>query len=66
MQPTVDPTFGEQPQQEWLAEVIPLDVGVQQPSFYQRNSGALPRIGKRSEQVSLLTKHMAGADETIQ
>ncbi len=41
----------ERPNDSWdpdtLAKVIPLQ-RLEAPSFYQRNSGALPRIGQRS------------------
>jgi len=37
--------------QEVLAEVIPLQ-GLDVPSFYQRNTGALPRIGQRSSDLN--------------
>ncbi len=36
---------------EVLAEVIPLQ-GLDIPSFYQRNTGALPRIGQRSADLN--------------
>ncbi len=43
--------IAEQPDDSYdpdiLAEVIPLQ-RLDPPSFYQRNSGALPRIGQRS------------------
>jgi len=36
---------------ETLAEVIPLQ-GLDVPSFYQRNTGALPQIGHRSSELN--------------
>lgn len=43
--------LNDQAGHEVLAEVIPLQ-GLDVPSFYQRNTGALPRIGRRSSDIN--------------
>ncbi|MFV2001295.1 MAG: hypothetical protein ACC654_13110 [Acidimicrobiia bacterium] len=43
--------LNDQADHEVLAEVIPLQ-GLDVPSFYQRNTGALPRIGRRSSDLN--------------
>jgi len=43
--------LNDQVNHEVLAEVIPLQ-GLDIPSFYQRNTGALPRIGRRSSDLN--------------
>ncbi|MCL1593735.1 MAG: hypothetical protein M3132_05210 [Actinomycetia bacterium] len=42
--------LNHQTSEESLAEVIPLQ-GLDVPSFYQRNTGALPKIGIRSSEL---------------
>ena len=43
--------LNEQGSREVLADVIPLQ-GLDVPSFYQRNTGRLPRIGNRSSELN--------------
>jgi len=43
--------LNDQVDHEVLAEVIPLQ-GLDVPSFYQRNTGSLPRIGRRSSDLN--------------
>ncbi|NHZ70387.1 MAG: hypothetical protein GWP18_01965 [Proteobacteria bacterium] len=42
--------LNDQASEDVLAEVIPLQ-GLDVPSFYQRNTGALPKIGTRSSDL---------------